>query len=35
MSGSALAIAELALVTGAVVGFGLWELWKLRRDKER
>lgn len=35
MSGSALALAELLLVAGAVLGFGIWELWKLRRDKRR
>jgi len=29
------AIIELVLVFGAVLGFGLWELYSLRRDKKR
>ncbi len=33
MSGGTLALAEMLLVLGSVVGFGLWELWKLKRDK--
>ena len=26
---------EMALVLGGVLGFGVWELYKLRRDKRR
>jgi len=26
---------EMLLVLGLVVGFGFWELWKLRRDKRK
>ncbi len=33
MSGSTLALAEMLLVLGGVLGFGFWELWKLKRDK--
>lgn len=35
MSGSALVLIELALIFGAVLAFGFWELWKLRQDKRR
>lgn len=35
MSGSNLALIEMLLVLGGVLGFGFWELWKLRRDKRR
>lgn len=34
MSGSTLALTEMLLVLGGVVGFGLWELWKLKRDRK-
>ena len=33
MNGSTLALAEMLLVLGGVLGFGFWELWKLKRDK--
>lgn len=35
MSSDAIAFAEMALVLGLVLGVGFWELWKLRRDKEK
>lgn len=35
MSGSSLALIEMLLVLGGVLGFGFWELWKLRRDKRK
>ena len=35
MSGSTLALVEMLLVLGVVVGFGFWELWKLKRDKKK
>ena len=35
MSGSTLALVEMLLVLGAVLGFGFWELWKLKRDKTK
>ena len=35
MSNNALALTEMLLVLGGVVGFGFWELWKLRRDKRK
>lgn len=35
MSGGALAFAEMALVAGVVLGFGFWELWKLKQDKRK
>ena len=35
MSGSSLALIEMVLVLGGVLGFGFWELWKLRRDKHK
>ena len=34
MSGSTLALIEMLLVLGGVVGFGLWELWKLKRERK-
>jgi hypothetical protein len=33
MNGSTLALTEMLLVLGGVLGFGFWELWKLKRDK--
>lgn len=30
-----LGLIELILVFGAVLGFGFWELYSLRRDKKR
>jgi predicted negative regulator of RcsB-dependent stress response len=33
MSGQALVIAELAITLGVVVGWGVWELHKLKKDK--
>ena len=35
MSGSALALAEMLLVAGVVLGWAFWELWKLKRDKRK
>lgn len=35
MSSSIVAFSEMILVLGLVVGFGVWELWKLRRDKNK
>jgi hypothetical protein len=35
VSADRLAIVELALVFGAVLAFGFWELWSLRRDRKR
>lgn len=35
MSGSSLVLIEMVLVLGGVLGFGFWELWKLRRDKRK
>ena len=35
MSSSLLITLEMAGVLGVVIGFGLWELWTLRRDKAR
>ena len=34
MSGSTLALIEMLLVLGGVLGFGLWELWKLKRERK-
>ena len=33
--GGALALAELLLVFGSVIVFGLWQLRSLRRDRRR
>ena len=35
MSGSSLALAEMLLVSGVVLGWAFWELWKLKRDKRK
>ncbi len=35
MSSSIVAFSEMILVLGLVVGFGIWELWKLKRDKKK
>ena len=35
MSGSSLVLIEMVLVLGGVLGFGFWELWKLKRDKRK
>jgi len=35
MPSSFFAFAEMALVFGLVVGFCVWELWKLRQYKEQ
>ena len=35
MSSGQLAFAEMALVAGLVLGWGFWELWKLKRDKRK
>jgi hypothetical protein len=28
-------MSEMILALGLVLGFGFWELWKLRRDKNK
>lgn len=33
MSGSTMAALELSLIFIAVVGWGLWELYKLKKDR--
>jgi hypothetical protein len=33
MSPDAIMLVKLLLVLGLVLGFGFWELWKLKRDK--
>jgi hypothetical protein len=33
LSGEALMLSELALIFGAVVGWGVWELYTLKKDK--
>lgn len=35
MSGGTLALAEMLLVLGGVLGWGFWELWKLKREKKK
>lgn len=35
MSNSIVAFSEMILVLGLVVGFGIWELSKLKRDKKK
>lgn len=35
MSSGAIAFTEMALVAGAVLGWGFWELWKLKREKRK
>jgi hypothetical protein len=35
MSPDALIFSELLLVMGLVLGFCVWELWKLKRDKKK
>lgn len=35
MDGRALIAWEAALVIGAVFGFGIWQLWSLRRERRR
>lgn len=35
MSPDTIIFLEMLLVLGLVVGFGFWELWKLRRDKRK
>lgn len=34
MEGTA-ALVELVLVFGAVLGFAVWEVWKLRRERRK
>jgi hypothetical protein len=33
MSPDAIMLVKMLLVLGLVLGFGFWELWKLKRDK--
>ena len=35
MSSSLLIALELTLVLGVVLGLAVWELWRLRRDRQR
>jgi hypothetical protein len=35
MSSGALAFTEMFLVSGVVLGWAFWELWKLKRDKRK
>jgi hypothetical protein len=35
LSPDALVFTEMALVLVLVLGFGFWELWKLKRDKKK
>ena len=35
MSSGAIAFAEMALVAGLVLGWGVWDLWTLKRDKRK
>lgn len=35
MSSSLIIALEFTLVIGVVLGLGVWELWRLRRDKRK
>jgi hypothetical protein len=35
MGGEHLILIELILVFGLVLGFGFWQLWSLRRERQR
>jgi hypothetical protein len=35
LSPDAIIFSEMLLVLGLVLGFGFWELWKLKRDKKK
>jgi hypothetical protein len=35
MSPEQFKLAELALIVAAVLGFGAWQLWSVRRDQKR
>jgi hypothetical protein len=35
VSGGTLILFEAILVIGAIFGFGAWQLWSLRRDRQR
>jgi hypothetical protein len=35
MSSGLLILSEMILELGLILGFGFWELWKLRRDKNK
>ena len=35
MSSDLLILSEMILALGLILGFGFWELWKLRRDKNK
>lgn len=35
MSSGLLIALELTLVLGVVLGLAVWELWRLRRDRQR
>jgi flagellar biogenesis protein FliO len=35
LSPDAIMFLKMLLVLGLVLGFGFWELWKLKRDKKK
>lgn len=35
MSSDVIIFLEISLVLGLCVGWGFWELWKLKKDKEK
>ncbi len=35
MSSDLLILSEMILALGLILGFGFWELWKLKRDKNK
>lgn len=35
MTGRALGLVELILIFGIVIGWALWELWVLRRERRK
>jgi len=35
MSPESFKLAELLLIVGAVLGFGAWQLWSVKRDQKR
>ncbi len=35
VSPDAIIFTEMLLVLGLVLGFGFWELWKLKRDRKK
>jgi hypothetical protein len=35
VSPDAIVFSEMLLALGLVLGFGFWELWKLKKDKKK